>query len=298
MHRTILGASFKARMQERHAEAGWTCPPTSTTVIGVSEVVLKSAELGQLKSSMAAARMAYGAGDFHLCARHYGRAIELAEQNGLAGAIVAEAFIYLSVCLSARKEFQEAETLLNKALSISQADLHGDAIILALNYHELSVLYWRTGREQGAREMNNRALAALDDTAPNLAELKVMILKHKAVLLSDEQRFKEANAALETAMDICLRSKELGKNSLAYGQTLITKVLLCIDTQRFDEARELYFQAIQIIEMCLGAHHPKVADLYDIFANHAKGANKEEVCELFRKKSKDLREWIKKSYKW
>jgi len=264
--------------------------------------VIRIEELSQLKSQMAAARMAYGAGDFNQCARNYSKTIELAEQEGLDGAIVSEAYTDLSVCQSARREFKEAETLLNKALAISQSDPHCDPILLARNYHELSVLYWRTEREDGSREMNDRALAALESASEsaseNAAELKVMILKHKAVLLADNQLYKEANKLLDTALDICLSSRDLGKNSLAYGQTLITKVLLCVDTKNFEEAKQLYSQAVQIVEMHWGVHHPKVADLYDIFANHAKAANKEEAAEFFHKKSQTLRDWIKNSYKW
>lgn len=252
---------------------------------------------GELKSSMAAARMAYRVGDFSICAKHYRKALAIAEANGLDGAITGEALIYLSICCSARKEFQEAEVLLNQALSNNEADLDCDKILLALNYHEFSVLYWKTERESESQVMNDKALALLEQAHVGVAELKVMVLRQKAVLLAAKRDFNKADSVLNKAIDICLCSSELGKNSLAYGQTLVTKVLVCIDSGRLEEARELYFQAIQITEMCLGLHHPKLADLYEIFAKHAKGIGPVETSELFRKKSKEIRDWIKHA-KW
>lgn len=252
---------------------------------------------GELKSSMAAARMAYRVGDFALCAKHYRKAIAIAEANDLDGAITGEALIYLSICCSARKEFHEAEVLLNQALSNNEGDPDCDKILLALNYHEFSVLYWKTGREIEAQVMNDKAAAQLEQAQVGVAELKVMVLRQKAVLLAAKHDFSKADAVLNKAIDLCLSSSELGKNSLAYGQTLVTKVLVCIDSGRLEEARELYFQAIQITEMCLGLHHPKMADLYEIFAKHAKGVGPVEITELFRKRSKEIRDWIKQT-KW
>ncbi len=252
---------------------------------------------GELKSSMAAARMAYRVGDFSLCAKHYKKAIAIAEENGLEGAITGEALIYLAICCSARKEFHEAEVLLSQALSNNEADPDCDKVLLALNYHEFSVLYWKTEREIESQVMNDKALALLEQGQTGVAELKVMVLRQKAVLLAARQEFNKADAVLNKAIDICLSSCDLGKNSLTYGQTLVTKVLVCIDSGRLEEAREWYFQAIQITEMCLGLHHPKLADLYEIFAKHAKGTGPEETCELFRKKSKAIRDWINHT-KW
>lgn len=248
---------------------------------------------GELRSSMAAARMAYQAGDFSLCAKHYKKTIAIADENGLDGAITAEALIYLSICSSARKEFREAEVLLNQALSNNEADSQCDKVLLALNYHEFSVLYWKTGREAESQAMNDKALAVLEQAQVGVAELKVMVLRQKAVLLAARHDFKKADAVIDMALDICLNSSDLGKNSLAYGETLVTKVLVCIDSGRLEEARQLYFQAIQITEMCLGMHHPKMADLYEIFAKHAKGTSAEETSVMFCKKSKEIRDWIK-----
>ncbi len=262
--------------------------------------MINSANLGlsgELRSSMTAARMAYHAGDFNLCAKHCKKTIDIAEKNELDGTVTCEALIYLSICCSERREFREAEALLTKALSINKSDPQCDDVLLAFNYHEFSVLYWKTGREIESLTMNDNALVALEKAQARVAELKVMILRQKAVLLAASQDFKKADAVLDKALDICLQSTELGKNSLAYGQTLITKVFVCIDSGRLKEARELYFQAIQITEMCLGLHHPKMADLYEIFAKHVKGLNDEETTGLFEKKSKEIRDWIKHS-KW
>ena len=252
---------------------------------------------GQLRSSMIAARMAYHAGDFMLCTKHCKKTIDIAEANELEGAITCEALIYLSICCSARREFGEAEILLNKALSSIKADPQCDSVLLALTYHEYSVLYWKIDRESDSQAMNEKALATLEQAQTRVAELKVMILRQKAVLLANSREFKKADAILDDALEICSRSSELGKNSLAYGQTLITKVFVYIDSGRLEEARELYFQALQITEMCLGVHHPKMADLYEIFAKHVKDINHEEASVYFRQKSQEIRDWIKHS-KW
>lgn len=252
---------------------------------------------GEMKSSMDAARLAFRAGDFPLSAKHYKKIIALAESNALGEAIIGEALIYLSICHSARKEFREAEVLLNKALAINESDPQCDDILIALNYHELSVLYWKTARETESQSFNEKAQSKLEHAHTSVAELKVMILRQKAVLLAARHEFTKADAVVDAALDICERSSELGKNSLAYGESLITKVFVYIDSGRLEEAKQLYFQAIQVTEMCLGVHHPKMADLYEIFAKHFESVSNNESSEVFRKKSKEIRDRIKQ-LKW
>ena len=248
------------------------------------------------KSLMAAGKMAYMTGDFLQSARQYSRALRVAEEQGMDGALLAEPLIHLSVCLSARRDYTEAERLLQRALAAAQFE--GDPVLLAYTYHELSVLMWRTGRDAESRQMNDLALDNLDSSEDEIPDLRVNTLKQRAVLLANARQYDEAQKLLDTAMEIALSSPDHGKHSLLYGQVMITKALLCIDLHKFDEARDLYLQAIQIVEMCWGPHHPKVADLYDIFAGRARDVGKENVAEFFHKKSHDLREWIKHSYKW
>jgi len=250
------------------------------------------------KSLIAAGTMAYKAGDFAQAARDYQRAIDLSTREKMEGTFLAEPLIRLAICLSARKDYAEAERLLRRALAIIESEAEHDLALLAYNYHELSVLLWKTERSAESQQMNDLALGTLDLHEEELAELRVLILKHRAILLADTHRHEEASKLLDSAADIALRSSEFGKNSLLYGQVLITKALLSMDSQKFDQALDLYQEAMPIVEMCWGPHHPKVADLYGIFANHAKSAGKAQAADFFQTKSHDLREWIKHSYGW
>ncbi len=241
--------------------------------------------------------MAYEAGDFTQAAKDYAKAIGFAEQYEPKGEFLIAPLIYLSVCHSARRDYEQAEKLLRRALEIGQSDATSDPVLVALNYHELSILLWRTGRQGESQEASDLALVSLDRSKQEPAELRVMILRHQAVLLSERQRYDEAQRLLDSATNIVLSSSSLGKHSLAYGQVLVTKALVCIDSGKSEQAQELYLQGIQIIEMYWGAHHPKVAELYEIFAVHSDHAGKEDMGAVFRKQAHELREWIKREYR-
>ncbi len=241
--------------------------------------------------------MAYEAGDFSQAAKDYAKAISFAERYDPKGEFLMAPLIYLSVCYSARRDYEQAEKLLRRALEIGQSNPSSDPVLLALNHHELSVLLWRTGRQGESQDASDLALLALDRSTQEPAELRVMILRQQAVLLSDGQRYDEAQKLLDSATNIVLSSSSLGKHSLAYGQVLVTKALVCIDSGKSEQARELYLQGIQIIEMFWGPHHPKVAELYDIFAVHSDHAGKEDVGAVFRRQAHELREWMKREYR-
>ena len=255
-------------------------------------------DLGLWRSSMAAGRMAYEAGNFTVAVKEYKLAIKIAENNDLQGPLLSEPIIYLSICLSARKEYNEAESLLRRALSLNQPDADESKVLLALNYHELSILLWRTGRAAESQQNSELAFNMLHQAKSYPTELEVMILKQQAVLFTDTRSFKEAEQLLERATHIVLASSSLGKDSLVYGQVLITKALLNIDQQDFEKARELYEQGIGIVEMHWGPHHPKVAELYEIFARHSDHAGKEDVGAFFHKQANNVRDWLKRGYRW
>lgn len=254
------------------------------------------ADVEMWKGLVNTGRMAYSQGDYRQAHKQFTRALEMAQHKGLTGPFVVEPRVELAVCLSAQRQYDEAEKLLRQALVEAQSQA-GPAM-QADCYHELSVLLWRTGRDAESEQMNQSALDSLAHSQADLPELRANILKHRSVLLTARKQFREAGEYLDQAATVVLDSPEFGKESLLYAQVLITRALLCVEMKRFDDARDYYQRSINLIEMGWGAHHPKVADLYEIIAQHTKGLANSQVSEQFDEKARQLREWIKSHHGW
>ncbi len=57
---------------------------------------------------------------------------------------------------------------------------------------------------------------------------------------------------LNQAIEFITGSSQLGKNSMIYGDVLLVKVLFLAEQRRYEEAAELYPQAMQIVSIKRG----------------------------------------------
>lgn len=217
------------------------------------------------QTRMAVGRMAYGAGYYAQAIRHFRLALDLVESNGLADKLKARSQTGLGKSLAALGRYAEAEPLILEALEIDEAN--PDALAgCAEDYHQLCLLCWRSGRDS---ESLNYALKAMElakragADAPD--ELKAKLLKHLAVLAEQSGHATQTEHYLNQAIDFITCSNQLGKNSMIYGDVLLVKVLFLAEQGRYEEAAELYPQAMQLVSMTRGLDHPRVEEAINIF---------------------------------
>ena len=147
-------------------------------------------ELKRFSARLAVGRMAYDTGYFSQAARHFQLALNAVEELNLPKELEARALIGLAKSTAATGNFNKAESLLQKALSIDCSD-YESTVEEAEDYHQLSLLYWRSGRADQSLQVAKKAwsLANQDDCSPD--ELKAKLLKHLAVLAEQAGRLDE-----------------------------------------------------------------------------------------------------------
>jgi tetratricopeptide (TPR) repeat protein len=216
-------------------------------------------------SKLAVGRMAYEAGYFSQALRHFSSALQLANDKALDDDLKGCALLGAAKSTAALGNFEQAKQFLNQALIIHESD-EGSLVEEAEDYHQLSLIYWRSGNTQMARQIANKSweLACNDPKTPD--ELKAKLLKHFAILAEQEGLADECESYLDKAMEFIESSHQLGKQSSIYGDVLLVKVLLLVEQNRFEEAAELYPQALQIVETNRGIAHPRVKEVIDIFS--------------------------------
>jgi tetratricopeptide (TPR) repeat protein len=229
--------------------------------------VLASKEIQTLKKfkvRMGVGRMAYEAGYFTQAARHFRQALEMCEQERLDEGLTSRALLGLAKSTVALGLYDEAEKLIRRALVIDETD-SASLVEEAEDYHQLSLLYWRSGRPDLAMEFAQKSwsLADQDECVPD--ELKAKLLKHFAVLAEQAGKLDECEQYLNQALELIESSPDLNKQSSIYGDTLLVKVLLLAEQGRLDEASELYPHAINIVQMNRGVSHPRVNEVLSLF---------------------------------
>lgn len=222
-------------------------------------------KLRRWQTRMAVGCMAYEAGYYQQAIRHFRLALELLESGKLINSLKARTLTGLAKSLAAIGRYAEAEPLINEALSIDE-DGTDTVTERAEDYHQLSLLCWRSGREAESLNYAQKAFELAKQAghdAPD--ELKAKLLKHLAVLAEQSGNFAETEHYLNKAIEFITGSAELGKNSMIYGDVLLVKVFFLAEQGRYEEAAELYPQAMQIVAMMRGLDHPRVEEAIKIF---------------------------------
>lgn len=216
-------------------------------------------------SRMSVGHMAYAAGSYTQAVRHFRLALELSESLDLADSLRTRALTGLAKSLAALGKFEEAERMIQSALQVDEGS--PDAVAeCAEDYHQLSLLCWRSGRNAESMGFAQRAYELVQKAghdAPD--ELRAKLLKHFAVLSEQAGNVAETERCLNRAIEFIEGSSELGKTSMIYGDVLLVKVLFLAEQGRLDEAAELYPQAMQIVAMTRGLQHPRVEEAMSIF---------------------------------
>lgn len=219
----------------------------------------------RLNTKLAVAHMAYDAGYYSQAIRHFRLVLSILESEEANDSMKARAMTGLAKSLAAIGKYEEAEPMIRQALLIDE-NLPEASTACAEDYHQLALLYWRSGRNAESQEYAERALKLVERAGKHAPdELKAKLLKHFAVLAEQAGNTREAERHLNKAIEFIEYSSQLGKQSMIYGDVLLVKVLFLAEQGRFEEAEELYPQAIQIIAITRGPAHPRVEEAMNIF---------------------------------
>lgn len=231
------------------------------------------------KSKMAVGRMAYDSGLFTLAVQHFRKALSLIEERSLPSDLTSRTLVDLAKALGSAGQFEEGERLLKEAIS---SDEHNNVSLVEVieDYHQLSLLYWRANRQELANEMVSKAWQMLKQHPKDVPdELTAKLLKHRAVLAGLADNFQKAEKLINEALEFIAGSPVLGKFSSIYGDSLAVKIMILIEVNRVEEAKELFAEALKVLDVTRGETHIKTLQMIEALNHlaHEKGMKEEEV---------------------
>ncbi len=252
-------------------------------------------DLKKWGTRMAVGRMAYDAGYYSQAARHFQLALNLAQESRLPEELLARTYVNIAKTHSSQGHFDEAEKLIKRAMQIDASGTE-QSVALIDDYCQLSVLYWHSGKTELAGQTVREAERMLNDCPDAPDELQAKLFNQLAIIAGHAGHLAECERYLDRALAVVESSTDLGKDSLIYGQVLMVKVLLLAEQDRIDEAIEFYPQALQVIETHRGAYHPKVADLFEVFADYTAHKHLDDISAKFHEQAEDIRKTAKKMH--
>jgi len=156
-----------------------------------------------------------------------------------------------------KANYEEAESLHNRALAIREIILGPDHLDLAVSLNSLANLHTAQGRYAEAESLHKRALAikekALGPVHPEVASS----LNNLANLYLEQGNYREAEPLYKRAL--AMREKALGPDHLDVAANLVNLAIIYNEQSKYAEAESLYKRALSIEEKVLGPHHPDVA---------------------------------------
>ena len=241
---------------------------------------------------IAVGRMAYDAGYYSQAARHFCIALDYATEHNMPPSCMAINYVSLGKTMASMGNYKETEQYLIKALAIDES-LDDHSVDVAADYSELGMLYFKMGRLDESAQCNEKCLQLISAFKEPPAFLYGKVLKQMAILKSEAGDMDGALALVDRALET-IEAAHDGKNQLVYGEAMMVKCMLLVDMGRGEEARELYPQAMQIVEMNRGPFHPKVATMMDMFATMTSNAGHPKASEYLKEQAEHIRDFSRR----
>lgn len=254
-------------------------------------------EIHLWQAKISAGRMAYQSGLYPQAARHFRAAMEMVQEKDLPEDLLSISMLNLAKTLGSIGEFAEAEELLKKTLSYDESEFAVDrsmAVEVIEDFHQLSLLYWRASRLENAQQALQRAVDLQGKFADIPDELLAKLLKHQAVLAELKGDLPQSEKLINKAINFILDSKVLGKYSTIYGDSLLVKVILLTEQNRFDEALANYREGMHVMELAHGEMHPKIVEHLEVLGKLAAKKGFDDTAEHLLKKAAHMRAALKK----
>jgi CHAT domain-containing protein len=170
----------------------------------------------------------------------------------------------LAILLHDRGDYEKAEPLYQRALSITEKTLGPEHPSVALSLNNLALLYSERGEYSKAEPLYQRALAIREKALGPEHPFFARSLDNLAVLYYDRGEYSKAEALHRRALAI--REKALGPGHPDIALSLRNLADLSRIRGAYAEAEALHRRALAIREKTLGPEHPDVAGSLDSLA--------------------------------
>ncbi len=186
--------------------------------------------------------------------------------------------------------YQQAETLLQQSLKLSEAVWGEESSQVARALNNLGVVYDDQGQHGKAIQLYEQALEIKEKTLGKDHLDVATSLNNLGVSYKAQKQDDKAIRFYEQALEI--RKKALGENHPVVATTLSNLAGVYYDKGQHDKAAPLYEQALEIRKKTLGEKHPAVAaslsslaTVYDDKGQHDKAAPLYEQALEIRKEA-------------
>ncbi len=169
--------------------------------------------------------------------------------------------------LSQRAQYEQAEPLYQRALSIAEQALGHDHVRVASPLYGLADLYRAQGRYAEAEPLFRRALHLWEQEPAEMHPEMAALLNDLAILYAEQGQYQQAEPLLLRALH--LDEQLFGQKHRKTATRLNNLAGLYLDQGNHKQAEPLYQRALHLSEEMLGPEHPEVsfplvnlADLY------------------------------------
>lgn len=179
------------------------------------------------------------------------------QEYGLAFPEAARLLNQAAAYLTAHAEYTQAESLLQRALSIRQhllPPLHPDT---ALTLNDLGMLYLAQGKYQQSEPLLQKALAIRQQVLGSEHPDTATGLNNLALLCYDQGKYSQAEELYQEALKI--RELLFGPDHPSVAECLNNLAEVYTALGKYKRAESLYLQALGIQRQTLGPDHPDVA---------------------------------------
>lgn len=190
----------------------------------------------------------------------------------------------------AKGEYNKAEQLYLKSLSVRTKKYGGQHHLVASDLNNLAELLRKKGRFKDALKLHKRALAIRARKLGKNHPVYASNLSNLAVLLSDLEQYSDAEALLKQALTI--QEQRLGREHPSVARSLHNLAEIYRELARFGEAESLSNRALEIWKRSFGEKHPEVAKALGNLADLYKAQGLYAKAEPLYKKAIEIHEQV------
>ena len=187
-------------------------------------------------------------------------------------------------------EYQKAEKLYGKALSIRKQVLGEEHPDTAMSYNSLAVVYWRRGEYEKAEALFEKLLRiderVLGEEHPNIATS----YSNLAMVYESQGKYEKAEALFEKVLRI--RERTLGEGHLDVAASYNNLARIYNNQGKCEKVEVLFEKALKIRERTLGEEHPFTATSYNNLAVVYRNQGKYEKAKVLFEKAIRIREQV------
>jgi tetratricopeptide (TPR) repeat protein len=212
------------------------------------------------------------------------------EEYELAFPEAARLFNETATYLIIHAQYEQAELLLHRALSIRQQVLDADHPDTARTLNDLGVLYLTQSKYQQAEPLLQQALAIRRSKLGKEHSDTATSLNNRAQLYYEQGHYSSAERMYKEALKIRQRVLQPGHPDIA--QSLNNLAELYTVLGKFSQAESLYEEALSSQKITLGSEHPLVAQTLNNIALLYRSKGEYAQAEQYYQKALDIQEQV------